>query len=135
MTGRTRQCSEGVRAGRLKKATEFHDAAVLVEDDAPNAAVDLLIDAGIAAADVICCSRLGVYSAGESHNDAIALLQSAERGAAKYLQALLNLKSKVAYTHQPVTTDDHKRASRAASHLLEAARRIAKPATGQGGNS
>ena len=63
MTGRTRQCPEGVRAGRLKKAIEFHDAAALLEDDAPNAAVDLLVDAGIAAADAICCVRLGVHSA------------------------------------------------------------------------
>jgi hypothetical protein len=133
MTGRTRQCPEVVRAGRLKKAIEFHDAAALVEDVAPNAAVDLLVDAGIAAADAICCSRLGVYSAGESHNEAIALLEKAEREVAKYLRTLLNLKSKVAYSHHPVTTDDHKKASRATSSLVEAARRIAQPAAGQGG--
>lgn len=133
MTGRTRQCPEGVRAGRLNKAIEFHAAAALVEDVAPNAAVDLLVDAGIAAADAICCARLGVYSAGESHNEAIALLEKAERDVAKDLQALLNLKSKVAYTHQSVTTDDRKRANRAASCLVEAARRIAQPATGRGG--
>jgi hypothetical protein len=133
MTGRTRQCPEGVRAGRLNKAIEFHGAATLVEDVAPNAAVDLLVDAGIAAADAICCVRLGVYSAGESHNEAIALLEKAERDVAKDLQALLNLKSKVAYAHQSVTTDDRKRANRAASHLVEAARRIAQPATGRGG--
>jgi hypothetical protein len=124
MTGRARQCSEGARAGRLKKATEFHDAAVVIEDDAPNAAVDLYVDAGIAAADVICCFRLGVYAAGESHNEAIALLEKAERGIAKHLRTLLHLKSKVAYSHQSVTTDDHKMARRAASNLVEAARRI-----------
>jgi hypothetical protein len=120
MTGRTRQCPEVVRAGRLKKAIEFHDAAVLVEDVAPNA-------------DAICCSRLGAHAAGESHNEAIALLEKAEPKVAKHLRALLNLKSKVAYTHHPVTTDDHKKANRAASNLVEAARRIARPATGKGG--
>lgn len=132
MTRRARQCSEAVRVGRLKKATEFHDAAVLIEDDAPNAAVDLFVDAGIAPADAICCCRLGVYSAGESHNEAITLLEKAERDVARHLQTLLNLKSKVAYSHQPVTTDDRKKASRAALKLVEAARRVAQPATGHG---
>lgn len=133
MTGRTRRCPAVVRAGRLNKAVEFHDAAVLVEDVAPNAAVDLFVDAGIAAADAICCSRLGVHAAGESHTEALALLEKAEPDVAKHLRTLLNLKSKVAYTHQPVTTDDHKKAGRAASNLVEAARRVAQPATGKGG--
>ena len=133
MTGRTRECSEHIRAGRLNKATEFHQAAVLVEDVAPNAAVHLFVDAGIAAADVICCSRLGVYAAGENHAEAVALLEKAEPVQAKYLRALLNLKSKVAYTHQSVTRDERKKAGRAAENLVEAARRIAKPAAGKGG--
>ena len=29
MTGRTRTCSDAIQAGRLDKATEFHDAAAL----------------------------------------------------------------------------------------------------------
>lgn len=127
MTGRTRECPEGTRLGRLKKAIEFHDAAVLIEAHAPNASVDLFVDAGIAAADVICCSRLGVYAAGENHNDAISLLAQAESGVERHLRTLLNLKSKVAYTHQSVTKDDRRRASRAAEALVEAARRISKP--------
>jgi hypothetical protein len=109
MSERTRKCSASIRAGRLNGATEFHDAAVLVENAAPNAAVDLFVDAGIAAADVICCSRLGVYAAGESHAEAVVLLEKAEPGVAKHLRSLLGLKSKVAYTHQPVTTGDRTR--------------------------
>ena len=96
MTGRTRECSETIRMGRLQKATEFHEAAGLVEDSAPNAAVDLFVDAAIAAADVMCCFRLGVYAAGENHNEAVSLLERAEPRVAKYLRTLLNLKSKVA---------------------------------------
>jgi len=57
----------------------------------------------------------------------------AEHDVAIDLQALLNLKSKVSYSHQSVSADDHNRANRAASHLVEAARRIAQPATGRGG--
>jgi hypothetical protein len=83
-----------------------------------NASVDLFVDTGIAAADVICCSRLGVYAAGENHNEAVALLEKAEPSAAKYLRTLLNLKSKVAYTHQSVTTDEHKKPGRAAENLV-----------------
>jgi hypothetical protein len=86
MTARKRECFEVIRAGRLKKAKEFYTAAVLVENATPNASVDLFVDAGIAAADVICCSRLGVYAAGENHNEAVALLEKAERSAAKYLR-------------------------------------------------
>ena len=133
MTGRTRECSEHIQAGRLNKATEFHHAAVLVEDVAPNASVDLFVDAGIAAADVICCSRLGVYAAGENHTEAIALLETAEPGLARHFGALLKLKSKVAYTHQSVTRDNRKKASRAAANLVEAARRIAKPTARESG--
>ncbi len=42
------------------------------------------------------------------------------------------MKSKVAYTHQAVGADDRKKASPAASNLVEAARRIANPAAGEG---
>lgn len=130
MTARTRKCSGAVQAGRLTKATEFYDAAALVEDVAPNAAVNLFVNAGIASADVICCARLGIYATGESHNEAIDLLEKAEHSAARYLRTLLGMKSKVAYTHQSVSSDDLKKASRAASKLLETARRNAKPAAG-----
>lgn len=126
MASRTRKCSEAIRAGRLAKATEFFDAAVLLDDAAPNAMVDLLVDAGIAAADVICCSRLGVHASGENHNEAVSLLESAEPGVGKHLRTLLGLKSKAAYTHQPISKDDRKRAARAAEKLVESAR-VVKP--------
>jgi hypothetical protein len=127
MTGRTRECPPAVRVGRLKKATEFYEAAVEIEDGRPNASVDLFVDAGIAAADVICCFRLGVFAVGDNHNEAVSLLRQADRGVEKHLRTLLNLKTKVAYTHQPVTTDERKKASRAADALVEAARRAFSP--------
>ena len=43
-----------VRLGRLKKATQFLDAAIVIDDEMSDAAVTLLVNAGIAAADVIC---------------------------------------------------------------------------------
>lgn len=124
MSERTRLSTGTIRRGRLKKAVEFLDGAILIED-MPDAAVSLLVNAGIAAADVICGARLGVYAAGENHNDAIALLAKADPGAEKHLRALLNVKTKVSYTHQPTTADERKRTRRAAEALVEAARRVA----------
>jgi hypothetical protein len=43
--------------GRLKKATQFLDAAIVIDDEMSDAAVTLLVNAGIAAADVICGVR------------------------------------------------------------------------------
>ncbi|MEZ0354825.1 hypothetical protein [Mycobacterium sp. SA01] len=125
MSERTRPSSEAIRRGRLKKAVEFLDSALLVEDDFPDPAISLLVNAGIAAADVICGVRLGIYAAGENHNEAVALLAKADAGTEKHLRALLNVKSKVSYTHQSATADERKRSRRAAEALVEAARRAA----------
>lgn len=123
MTGRTRPCSTAIRRGRLKKATEFLDTALRVEDEAPDAAANLFILGGIAAADVICCARLGQYAAGENHNEAAAWLKKADPRVEKHLRTLLGVKTKVAYTHETPTADERKKARRAAEALLEAARR------------
>lgn len=125
MGERTRPSTETIRRGRLKKAVEFLDGAIIIDDDMPDAAVSLLVNAGIAAADVICGVRLGIYAAGENHNDAVALLAKADAGVEKHLRVLLNVKSKVSYTHQSATADERKRSRRAAETLVEAARRAA----------
>lgn len=125
MSERTRPSTEIIRRGRLKKAIEFLDGATLIEDEMPDAAVSLLVNAGIAAADVICGARLGIYASGENHTEAVALLAKADAGAEKHLRALLNVKSKVSYTHQPATADERKRSRRAAETLVEVARRAA----------
>lgn len=41
MSERTRPSTETIRRGRLKKAVEFLDGAVLIEDEMPDAAVSL----------------------------------------------------------------------------------------------
>ena len=78
---RTHPCNSAVIAGRLAKAVEFFDAAVHLEADMPNAAGDLLVDAGIAASDVICCVRLGVHSSSSTHSEAVSLLERADKGS------------------------------------------------------
>lgn len=120
-----RDCDSVVTAGRMSKANEFFDAAQHLGDEMPNAAGDLYVDAGIAASDVICCLRLGVHSNTGSHSEALALLKRADSGSERHLNTLLNLKSKVAYTHQDLAPAELKKMNRAAEHLVEAARRIA----------
>ena len=120
-------CSAQVRSGRLAKAKQFLAAAELIEDSlsgyVTDAYVTMCVHAGIAAADVICCARLGRYAQGESHVEAVALLKKADASAAKRLEVLLGMKSKAGYTHLPSSTADAKRAGRTAKDLVEAAER------------
>lgn len=85
--------------------------------------VTLCVHAGIAASDVICCASLGEFAQGESHNEAIGLLNKADKEAAKHLNTLLKLKNKSGYSHTPATTDEVKKAGRASNALIEKARR------------
>ena len=48
MAERTRTSTEAIRFGRLKKATQFLDAAIVIDDEMPDASVSLLVNAGIA---------------------------------------------------------------------------------------
>lgn len=86
-----------VIAGRLAKAEEFLDNAELLadDDDRRNAAASLFVDAGIAAADVLCCKRLGEHAQGPDHNDAVQLLGLVDDTMAKQLRTLLTRKSRI----------------------------------------
>ncbi|MGH2625206.1 MAG: hypothetical protein ACRDHY_00975, partial [Anaerolineales bacterium] len=69
--GSTKRCPPATRAGRLAKAGQFYLAAETIEtiiDDREiaDAYVTLCIHAGIAAADAICCAKLGEHAHGES---------------------------------------------------------------------
>jgi hypothetical protein len=130
---RTVDCTPATRSGRLSKANQFFDAARTVEalaDDATDIAdayVTLCVHAGIAAADTICCARLGQHAAGDDHAHAVQLLGTADRDAAKLLADLLGMKTKAGYSPITVSINDVKRAGRAAAQLLDTARRIASP--------
>jgi len=125
---RTKACTAAIRAGRLDKAQQFFDAAdmlnTLVDDESEliEASITLCIHAGIAAADVICCARLGKHALGQDHSQAIELLRSVDSEASKRLAALLGLKTKSGYTAVASSPADRKRAARAAEQLLAAAR-------------
>ena len=114
---------EGVRRGRLAKAMQFlHVAEDAYERaDAPDAAVTLYVHAGIAAADAICARALGVHAQGQNHEDAAALLASVDKQAASNLRALLAMKTRAGYGHDPIGAERLARAQRAARSLVSRA--------------
>jgi hypothetical protein len=131
----TRGCDDIIAAGRLKKAEQFlssaRDIGALADDEADvrDSVVTLLVHAGIAAADVICCKTLGRYSLGsDGHNEAVELLRRIREPdgvePARSLGRLLGVKSKAGYLHRLVTANERKQAERGAATLVQAARAI-----------
>lgn len=127
---RTTPCTPDIRQGRLRKAVEFLDAATLIaaetggEATAPDAFVTLCVQAGIAASDVICCTRLGQHAQSQDHYQAVNLLATAHAESARHLRVLLGMKTKADYSHAAISAADAKRAGRAADALVETARRV-----------
>jgi len=130
MTPRVRECDETTIAGRLRKAEQFMEGGETIrelaadESDVGDAYVTLCIHAGIAAADVICCTALGKHVQGDDHNEAVAHLSSVRpdgKSLGNALRTLLMMKTRAGYSHQQVSTIDRKRAQRAAEKLLDAA--------------
>jgi hypothetical protein len=118
-----------MRGGRLAKARQFHLAAETIEtivDDREiaDAYVTLCVHAGIAAADVITCAKLGQHHAGDDHQGAIALLAKADKAAAKNLATLLRMKTRAGYSASVTSKTDQKRAARAVTALLRAAESV-----------
>lgn len=124
---RTVAADDNVRRGRLAKARQFlrvaEDARDLADDEATvgDAAVTLYVHAGTAAADAICARALGKHSKGQGHQDAVALLASADSKSAQHLRVLFELKTRAGYGHDPVSTQNLTRAARAARSLVETA--------------
>jgi hypothetical protein len=117
---KTVPCDAATRAARRAKAQEFLDAAQQL-DGQPTAYVSLCVLAGIAAADVVCCARLGVHASGSDHSQAVALLAAVNTSAASALQRLLAMKNKSDYSSRAPSATEATRALRAAQQLLEAA--------------
>lgn len=124
-----RPCNRSERAGRLNKAEQFLAAASLIleladgEDDFTDAYVTMAVHAGIAAADVICCARLGRHSSSGTHSDAVRLLETTvDREISKDLAVLLGMKNVSGYSARSTTSTDRLKAQRAAERIVEAAR-------------
>ena len=119
-------CPPEVRRGRKQKALDFLASAtalgkVVDTPDGSDSYVQLCILAGIAAADVICCAKLGHHSQGDEHGSAVTLLKSIDGPSAKNLAVLLSMKTRSGYSHRTSSADDRKRAGRVATALVEEA--------------
>lgn len=131
---RERDCDAVVRQGRLARARAFLDAAALVADliegdeqaeEEPSAAlVTQWVHAGIAAADVICCVKLGRHHLGDNHTAAVQLLQAADGDSARSLNRLLAVKTQAGYGYQLVSSNRRKQARRAAEALVQRAEEL-----------
>lgn len=123
---RTKDCSPADRAGRLQQAEGFwadaEDLAALGEAS-PNSIVTLYVHAGIAAADVICCAKLGEYSSTANHSDALNLLKKADPTLEVPLSRLIGVKTLAGYGAARVSAARVQTARSAAEKLLVAARR------------
>ena len=125
---KTKPCDRADAAARLAIAENFIEAAGLPEILSEgrniyraNARVANDVQAGIAAADAICCTELKEHSWGGSHATAIDLIRKvAHDGAelAKALGALLALKTDASYGSAPTQADKATRAQRAAEKLV-----------------
>lgn len=130
---RTHACTPAIHSGRRSKSRQFWDAAEAVRAPAYEAAdvadayVTLLIHASMAAADVICCARLGEHAQGESHDEAVTLLAKVDGELSKALGVVLSLKTKSGHSHLSASADDIRRAERAARKLVDAMNATPKP--------
>lgn len=115
--------------GRRRKADHFAEAFATVLEfadepgDVADACATLAVHAGIAAADVIYCVRLGRHHQGDDHRGAIDLLVSVDTGLARHLKTLPDLKTQAGYSHDPITLAALKKAGRAMTVLVDATRR------------
>lgn len=126
---KTKRCGATTRAGRLAKAKGFFTAAETVgvlddEGSLVDATVTLYVHAGIAAADVLCCARLGEHAQGQDHGEAVALLAKVDADASKHLRRLLGLKTKAGYSAVSTSITDARTAARSAAHLVGAAEAV-----------
>lgn len=127
-SSRTRPCDRQDASQRYDQARAFADLAGLdpESDDGPtrSAAISNAVLAGIAAADSICCRRLGRHAAGDDHQQAVALVEEAGdvgREARRHLETLLSIRHKAQYEDVDPTVSEARRAIRAMRSILELA--------------
>lgn len=127
-SSRTRPCGPQDAAQRYDQAKAFAELAELdpESDDGPtrSAAVSNAVLAGIAAADSICCRRLGRHAVGDDHQQAMALVEEAGevgREARRHLETLLAIKHKAQYEEVDPTVTEARKAIRAMRSILELA--------------
>ncbi len=124
---RTTPCGPHERKSRMVVAEGFwadaEDLTALGTGHG-NSVVTLYVHAGIAAADIICCARLGRYSSSGNHADALLLLQQAAPELKPSLQRLVSVKSSAGYGVESMSAKKITEARAAADKLMTAARMV-----------
>lgn len=92
------------------------------DPDVAAAIVSLRVTAGIAATDVICCTRLGRRSTSSNHGDAVALLKAVDGTLAHHLRRLLQMKPKAQYGSLAISERELRTSARSVEVLVAAAR-------------
>ena len=118
-------CGKAVAQNRLNIAREYqelaHSKSDAESDAARNARAGNAILAGIAAADAMCCIRLGERSTSSDHSDAVLLLKKVNPLMAQKLATLLGIKSISHYGETFIGIETLKSSLRAMDQLVEAA--------------
>lgn len=111
------------------KAIEFAEAAAgVLNVGQAIAATSLAIHAGISAADAVCGARLGRRSAGDDHDQVVALLAQAGPDGAEVLgelRRLLPLKTRTEYEPDAIAAPVARRAVQRAQRCAAVAKRVA----------
>jgi hypothetical protein len=130
MTARERAGNRGLAAARTAVAREYYLLAELVaSEDRPfahNAAAGNAVLAAIAAADAICCLKLGRYHVGEDHRSATRLLATVQphgQDLAKHLAKVVAIKDQVHYSGDPLSDSRMRSVLRSTAQLVEEAER------------
>ncbi len=130
--GRTTPCTPAEAGIRRQQAREFLNVADLVlTERAPRAeahvAAALAVLGAIAATDAICGLRLGSWSRGQDHNQAVTLLETVDLEdptLPKKLRQVLSSKDAVHYSPRLVSTAEARRLLGLARSLVDAADRL-----------
>lgn len=118
-------CGRVQAKNRLDVAKQYQELAHLKSDEdtgaARNAAAGNAVLAGIAAADAICCIRLGERSSSSDHSEAIAFLARVDKKLAQHLATLIGDKPTSHYGDTFIGIQSLKGCLRAMDHLVQAA--------------
>lgn len=127
--GKSSVCGKRAAQGRLDVAREYQELAHSksnVETGAVrNAMTGNAILAGIAAADAICCIRLGERSTSSDHSDAVLLLAKVDPALAQKLATLIGSKSTSHYGENFIGLETLRSCLRAMDQLVLAAAKVA----------
>lgn len=120
--GKSTVCGKVAAQGRLNVAREYqglaHSKTGVQTGAARNAIAGNAILAGIAAADAICCIRLGERSTSLDHSDAVPLLAKVDPVLAQKLSTLIGSKPTSHYGENFIGPETLKSCLRAMDQLV-----------------